>query len=340
MTETWKQIVLYRNGEKLEFDYDVSTFGNVRSQKTKLLLKPHVKNDISMVSFRIKRKGYNCTVHQLVAQMFLENPNNYTIVNHLNHNKSDNRLENLAWVSSKENALHAHAKKDRKTNAKSINQYNLNGEFIKKFDSIRQAATELNIPEKQFNANLTEQRKEIEGFTFKYEEPRVVMTEEDLSHFESIINHPNYLISRDGQVYSTRFKKIMKPLVQCGDYIYLQLDSQNLSIHSLVANQFIPNPDNCLTVNHKDGNKKNNHVDNLEWASHSDQITHAIYSGINPCTRSVDQFTLNGEFIQHFDSIANALRHLNKLPKYASNLTLSCNNANKTAYGYKWKYSE
>jgi hypothetical protein len=272
--ETWKTIIIQRDGKPVEFNYEISTFGNVRSKTTNNILKPNAKNNIPMISLRVNGKGYNCTIHQLVAQMFLENPNNYTRVNHINHDKLDNRVENLRWVSATENANHAHAKKERKTNAKAILQYDENGNFIKRFDSIRQASTELDIPEKQFNSNLTGQRKLLNGFNFEYETPKVVLTEKDLLQFDPIKEHPDYLISRDGRIYSKKTKRIMKPL-STGNYNYLQIDDKNVSVHSLVAKQFIPNKNNYLTVNHKDGNKSNNHVDNLEWMSHSEQRKHS-----------------------------------------------------------------
>jgi hypothetical protein len=273
--EAWKTIIIQRNGERIEFNYDISTLGNVRSKTTNNILKPNVKNNIPMISLRIGRKSYCLSIHQLVAQMFLENPNNYTMVNHMNHNKLDNRVENLRWVSTSENANHAHAKKERKTNAKAILQYDENGNFIKKFDSIRQAANELDIPEKQFSSNLTGKTKLFRGFNFEYETPKIVLTEKDLLQFEPIKEHPDYLICRDGRVYSTKSKKIMKPMVKSNNYSHLQMDDKNLSVHFLVANQFIPNTNNCPTVNHKDGDKSNNHVDNLEWMTYSEQNKHS-----------------------------------------------------------------
>lgn len=274
--ETWKTIIIQRDGQPIEFNYEISTFGNVRSKTTNAILKPNAKNNIQMISLRIGRKSYCLSIHQLVAQMFLENPNNYTRVNHINHNKLDNRVENLRWVSATENANHAHAKKERKTNAKAILQYDEHGNFIKRFDSIRQAATELNIPEKQFNANLSGQQKLLGGFNFEYENPKIVLSEKDLLDFVSIKEHIDYLICRDGRIYSTKTKRIMKPMVHTSnEYNYLQMDGKNLSVHFLVANQFIPNVNNYPTVNHKDGNKSNNHVDNLEWMSHSEQNKHS-----------------------------------------------------------------
>lgn len=63
---------------------------------------------------------------------------------------------------------------------------------------------------------------------------------------------------------------------------YFRLDLRNkgfkksLHIHRLVAQAFIPNPNNLPEVNHKDGDKQNNHKDNLEWCTHSDNLKHAM----------------------------------------------------------------
>lgn len=95
-----------------------------------------------------------------------------------------------------------------------------------------------------------------------------------------------YGIDKDGNVWSyttKKFRKIVKGKRGKG-YMQVGLWKDNLGtnhyIHQLVAKAYLKNPDNKLTVNHLDGDVENNHVNNLEWATHQEQIDHAWNSGL------------------------------------------------------------
>lgn len=91
-----------------------------------------------------------------------------------------------------------------------------------------------------------------------------------------------YLISKDGKVFSTKTNKFLNPSKTKDGYLKVALRSNNKAyyfrVHKLVAMTYLDNPNSLTEVNHKDFNRTNNCLDNLEWISHDDNI---LYSKIN-----------------------------------------------------------
>lgn len=85
-----------------------------------------------------------------------------------------------------------------------------------------------------------------------------------------------YDVNVFGKVINTTTNYILKPKHNTGGYCYVKLKGKNYYIHRLVATKYIPNPDNKPQVNHIDGNKDNNHVNNLEWTTAKENKAHAI----------------------------------------------------------------
>lgn len=98
-----------------------------------------------------------------------------------------------------------------------------------------------------------------------------------------IINgYEDYQISNFGNVISLKYGKVrvLKPTMSKG-YCHVDLGFRKTKkIHRLVGIYFIPNPDNKLEINHKDGNKLNNHYTNLEWNTASENKRHALLNGL------------------------------------------------------------
>lgn len=95
-----------------------------------------------------------------------------------------------------------------------------------------------------------------------------------------IRNHPNYLINSNGDVRNAKTNKFMKKSISGTGYLTCFVDGRNELLHRLLAETFIPNLDNLPCINHKDGNKLNNDLSNLEWCSYSENNKHAYRTGL------------------------------------------------------------
>lgn len=189
-----------------------------------------------------------------------------------------------------------------------------------------------------FMKNQTEIWKEIKGFEGVY----------------AISNHGNlksFKVDKNGRILKNTHKN--------GWYLTVNLQTtekfETRRIHRLVAEYFIPNPENKRQVNHIDGNKQNNHVENLEWVTPCENMAHAILmnpnilKGMNDYNkiikpRPILQFTINNSFIcEHINSNEaskntgvcqrNILQVANK-DEYKPGLT------RKQAGGFIWKFKE
>lgn len=112
------------------------------------------------------------------------------------------------------------------------------------------------------------------------------------------------------------------------------------AIHRLVAQAFIPNYDNLPQINHKDENKLNNKVDNLEWCSvrYNNCYGTRIERVKEKVSKKVLQYDLKGNFVKEYKSLSEATKQ-NGI-KSIANISMCCNGKYKQTHGYVWKYKE
>lgn len=112
-----------------------------------------------------------------------------------------------------------------------------------------------------------------------------------MENWRKIENYPMYSVSDKGRVWNDRDdREIAGCLDRSNGYLVVNLYNEfghhKVAVHRLVANAFIPNPENKRTVNHIDCNKTNNDISNLEWANDSEQMIHAFANGLCEKTRA------------------------------------------------------
>lgn len=173
----------------------------------------------------------------------------------------------------------------------------------------------------------------------------------DVEGFEGV-----YQISNLGQLKSFKKDKngkILKNTNKNGDYFSVVLRNkdkiQSIRIHNLVAKHFILNPNNYNEINHKDGNKQNNCVNNLEWCTHKQNIEHAKKLGLwvynHPYyERKVLQYDLEGNFIAEYKNSVYAYKKTGvcarNILQVASKAPFNKNgNYRKQAGGFIWRFA-
>ena len=171
---------------------------------------------------------------------------------------------------------------------------------------------------------------------------------------KTIDSFPNYAIDQDGNVFSEyKFKtsiicdewRPVKPVLDKGTGYFLvtlvhEGVRKNQFIHRLLATAYIPNPLNKAQVNHIDGNKQNNVLNNLEWVTPKENAQHAVRTGLcdaRTLSQSVGviQYSLDGQEVGRHVSIHEAGRSTGVAWQNISKVIRGIRN---TAGGFSWKY--
>ena len=136
-----------------------------------------------------------------------------------------------------------------------------------------------------------------------------------IAHFEG-----RYEIAEDGSVLNLANNTLLSASLNPNGYLKVGLADgkgghKQYSVHSLVARHYIPNPYGYSQINHKDGNKRNNHINNLEWCSCAQNAQHALETGLRPGYMSADDKEMYLKRVLAGEQVKDIAAAINRRPE-------------------------
>ena len=278
--EVWKVVPSYP-------DYEASNQGQIRNKLTKKYITSFENGGYYQLHLYKDKKRFALKLHRVIAETFIANPENKEHVNHKNKDRSDNSVDNLEWMTVQENNDHKvkveYKRKD--TTCRPIWQCDIvTHKRMQLFDSTHDAATAINKDNvKSIKSNIRSVLcgtvKSAAGFYWEYEDYPVI--EGELwKEITFILNVKGYEVSSEGRLRDTNGKMYLGHVDET-KYCRVCINETLYRMHILVAKAFLPNFYNKPHVNHKDGNRSNNRLYNLEWCTRSENMQHAYDTGLN-----------------------------------------------------------
>ena len=315
--EVWKKIPRYPK-------YEASTLGRIKNIETHNILVPSLSGEYQTVGVNKDTK----TIHYLVALAFVPNPDKKKTVDHKNRNRTDNRPENLEWATRKEQAANRKpVALERKQEISARPVWRLDkdtNERIERYISLREATQwvfDNNLTKvKEFNGgqNLKTAICAVcrgkQGYAYNYKwtycEDNVINHEGEIWKNippEFIHGTKGYKVSSYGQIENRTGRRSECGINQSG-YKNVKISENQYLVHRLVAQAFLPNPENKPFVNHINGKKDDPRLENLNWMTQKENSEHAVEAGLHKLGKGVIQYDMNNNKIAEFKSQSEASR--------------------------------
>lgn len=319
-------------------NYSVSNEGTVKNFRGKTLKQSTDSGGYKRVTLceKGKRKGFS--VHRLVILAFTGAGRENETVDHIDRNKQNNKVQNLRWATG---SLQNENKKERepRSDCYKVEQWTKRGILVKTWGSIKEAVIEGGFEKTCIIFCCIGKTNSHKGFVWSYVEEDIEGEQWkslSIEGFEIVVSNKGRVKRRRGPPTFGSEQKGYNRVFFCksGGKKY---EKTGFFIHRLVALAFIPNPADLPIVNHIDGNKKNNVVENLEWITYKGNSLHAHSNGLidgKKLFKPVKRISADGEVVL-YESIKKAAEENNT--KSAS-ICKVCAGKQKSTAGFSWSY--
>lgn len=286
-------------------------------------------------------KAKSMQLNLLVANTFVPNPDKLRFITYIDGNKQNIRADNLKWISASDSS------KNNRTNkykGKPVYQLDEDKEIIKKWDSTREAAEYFDIKGEFINGAIRRGTR-TQGYYWEYCE-KMDGEDEDLEWKEvKVEGYKIIFVSNTGTVKDNK-GKIKKQTLNNSGYLNVQIRSEEkykskaFRVHILVAKGFLGEHENPkIEINHKDGNKLNNNIKNLEYVTHKENTIHAHKTGLiseNRNYKPVIEIDEDKNIIRTFDSCKEAAKVIGVDETAISKV---CRGVQRTTKGHILRYA-
>lgn len=258
--------------------YQVSNTGLVRNGTTKKVRAQYKKAAYNGIQLSNDGESKAFYVHYLVAMTFIPNGNpKRDQVNHIDGNHYNNHVNNLEWMTSRENVNHSLENNLSRGRSLKVRCLTKDGIEVGVFENIRLAAQATGANDRHISCVCKGKRKTTGGYVWEYvsdEYHEANSSETKEPKGRVYLDYDNYIWTRDGKCYSRRSKKYLREKkTPTGSTVACCADGKkkDLTVHRVIAKLYLSNkdPEKYVYVTHLNGDKYDNRVSNLKWTTPS-----------------------------------------------------------------------